>query len=80
MDPATGKMVSGNKTVYDPKVISDTTMLDDAWKAGQQGWEKYLQNPANVAFDVSEGGINFRVYINFDSGGNAFVGNVHPIK
>ena len=49
-------------------------------KAGQQGWEKYLQNPANRVFDISEGGVNFRVYINTDSRGNAFVGNVHPIN
>jgi hypothetical protein len=73
-------MVSGRKTVYDPKIISDKTMLDGAMKAGQQGWEKYLQNPANRVFDVSEGGTNFRVYINMDSRGNAFVGNVHPIN
>jgi filamentous hemagglutinin len=79
-DPVTGKTVSGRKTVYDPKVISDQTMLDDALKAGEQGWGKYLQDPTHKVFDVSEGGVNFRVYINTDSHGNAYVGNVHPIK
>lgn len=79
-DPARGKTVSGRKTVYDSRIISDKTMLEGAMKAGQQGWAKYLQNPASRVFDVSEGGINFRVYINTDSRGNAFVGNVHPIS
>jgi filamentous hemagglutinin len=41
---------------------------------------KVLQDPTHKVFDVSEGGVNFRVYINTDSHGNAYVGNVHPIK
>jgi hypothetical protein len=49
-------------------------------KAGETGWQQFLTNPAQRTFDVSHGGVNFRVYINTDKYGNNFVGNVHPIK
>jgi uncharacterized membrane protein YeaQ/YmgE (transglycosylase-associated protein family) len=80
INPATGKVVSGSKTVYDPAVFSDQTMLDNAQQAGQQAWKQYSQNPTDRVIDVSVGGVNFRSYINIDKNGNAFIGNVHPIK
>lgn len=73
-------MVSGSKTVYDPAVFSDQTMINNAQQAGQQAWAQYLQNPTAKVIDGSVGGVNFRSYINFDKNGNAFIGNVHPIK
>jgi len=79
-NPATGKVVSGSKTVYDPAVFSDQTMLNNAQQAGQQAWTQYLQNPTVKVIDGSVGGVNFRSYINVDKNGNAFIGNVHPIK
>ena len=79
-NPATGKVVSGSKTVYDPAVFSDQTMLNNAQQAGQQAWTQYLQNPTVKVIDSSVGGVNFRSYINVDKNGNAFIGNVHPIK
>jgi hypothetical protein len=79
-NPATGKVVSGSKTVYDPVVFSDQTMINNAQQAGQQAWTQYLQNPTVNVIDVSVGGVNFRSYINVDKNGNPFIGNVHPIK
>jgi hypothetical protein len=55
-------------------------MLDNAQQAGQQAWKQYSQNPTDRVIDVSVGGVNFRSYINIDKNGNAFIGNVHPIK
>jgi len=80
VNSATGKTVSGAKTVYDPAVFGDQTMLNYSMKAGETGWQQFLTNPAQRTFDVSHGGVNFRVYINTDKYGNNFVGNVHPIK
>ena len=79
-NPATGKVVSGSKTVYDPARFSDQTMVNNAQLAGQQAWTQYLQNPSVRIIDGTHGGVNFRSYINVDSNGNAFIGNVHPIK
>lgn len=76
-----GKAVTGSKTVYDPTVFSDQAMLDMSQSVGQRGYEMYLQNPTQTRFDLSQGGVNFRVYINFDPAtGAPYVGNVHPIK
>jgi filamentous hemagglutinin len=79
-NPATGKVVSGSKTVYDPAVFSDQTMINNAQQAGQQAWTQYLKNPTVKVIDGSVGGVNFRSYINVDKNGNAFISNVHPIK
>ncbi|WP_233424473.1 CdiA family toxin C-terminal domain-containing protein, partial [Paracidovorax citrulli] len=75
-----GKIITGSKTVYDPAVFSDQTMLDYSLSAGQQGWSRYLSNPTTPSFDVTHGGVNFRTYINVDQHGNPYIGNVHPIK
>lgn len=78
----TGKVVTGSKTVYDPAVYSDQTMLDMSQSVGQRAYETYMQNSGQgTRFDLSQGGVNFRAYINFDPvTGSPYVGNVHPIK
>lgn len=79
--PVSGKTIFGTKTVYDPAVFSDQTILDLSQQAGQNGFAKYLQDPLLQTFDSTHGGINFRTYINFDpKTGAPYVGNVHPIK
>ncbi len=78
--PTSGRTITGSKTVYDPAVFSDPTMLDYSLNAGQQGWTRYLTNPATTTLDVTHGGVNFRLYVNVDQYGNPFIGNVHPIK
>lgn len=75
-----GKTITGSKTVYDPAVFSDQTMLDYSLNAGQQGWSRYLANPTTTSFDVTHGGVNFRTYINVDQYGNPYIGKLHPIK
>ena len=79
-DSSTGKLVSGAKTCYDPQVYSDKTMLDLGQQAGSKGFQQYLSNPQQRVMDISQGGVKFRVYINFDKSGAAYVGNVHPVK
>ncbi|QOK81542.1 hypothetical protein HF906_04840 [Ralstonia solanacearum] len=78
---AAGKTVIGSKTVYDPAVYSDQAVLNMSQAVGQRGYQMYLQNPSQRMFDINEGGVNFRVYINTDpKSGLSYVGNVHPIK
>jgi hypothetical protein len=55
-------------------------MLDYALAAGQEGWTRYLANPAATSLDLTHGSVNFRVYVNNDKSGNPFVDNIHPIK
>lgn len=79
-NPETGKLAKGTKTAYDPAVHSDRSMLESAQKAGEKAFAKYKADPSSTKFDVSQDGINFRVYINFDKAtGAPVVGNVHPI-
>jgi len=80
MKSTSGKTISGRKTVYDPAVFSDQTMLDYALAAGQEGWTRYLANPAATSLDLTHGRVKFRVYVNNDKSGNPFVDNIHPIK
>lgn len=62
-------------------MYSDQTILNMGQAAGQQGYKLYLQNTSQTRFDLNQGNVNFRVYINFDpSTGAPYVGNVHPIK
>ena len=80
-NPVTGVDKSGQlKTVYDPAVHTDEAMLDASRRAGNTGWQEYLANPSQTSFDVEEGGIRFRVYINYNEKGVPYVGNVHPIQ
>ncbi|MDR5777784.1 MULTISPECIES: CdiA family toxin C-terminal domain-containing protein, partial [unclassified Caballeronia] len=78
---ANGKLVRGSKTVYEQLIFSDQTMLDMSQRVGQRGYEMYLKDPGTTRFDLSEGGVNFRAYINIDpKTGIPYVGNVHPIR
>jgi len=78
--PTSGKTITGSKTVYDPSVFSDQTMLNYSLNAGQEGWTRYVSSPSTTTFDVTHGGVNFRTYVNVDQYGNPYIGNVHPIK
>jgi hypothetical protein len=82
LDSSTGTRATASpKTVYDPAVISDQTILDAATRAGNQAWSIYTSTTGTkpLSYVVIESGIKFQVYINTDQG-NAYVGNVHPIK
>jgi hypothetical protein len=78
--PTSGKIITGSKTVYDPWVFSEQTMLDYSLNAGQGGWTRYLADPSTTSFDVTHGGVNFRTYINVYQYGNPYSGKFHPIK
>lgn len=78
---AKNKSVVGSKTVYDPRIYGDQKMLDMSQFVGQKGFERYLGDTSKTVFDISENGVNFRVYINIDPAtGAPYIGNVHPIK
>jgi hypothetical protein len=80
-NPATGTLKHGTKTVYDPAMHSDQSMLQLAQKAGEEAFGRYKADPSSTSINVTQDGINFRAYINFDSQtGAPYVGNVHPIK
>lgn len=75
-----GSVVTHSKTVYDPAVFSDATMLDLAQRAGDRAFADFQRNPAGpTSFDLVEDGVHLRVYINRLSDGTPYVGNVHPI-
>lgn len=79
-NPSTGKMAEGTKTVYDTALFSDEQILELAQRAGERAFNAHKTNPTQSSFDISEGGINFRAYINSDKAtGEPYVGNVHPI-
>ncbi len=41
----------------------------------------YMMDSSQTRFDLNEGGVNFRAYINIDpKTGVPYVGNVHPIR
>lgn len=75
------------KTVYDPKVYSDTKIADMAQEAASKGMLKYMQGgyrPGDV-LDIPVNGINFQVPIkdlNKTPGGSAslYVPSVYPGK
>jgi len=69
------------KTVYDPAVHSDQSILQSALKAGEEAFRRYKSNPSMRRFDVHQGGIKFRAHINFDNRtGAPYVGSVRPTK
>lgn len=75
-----GSIVTHSKTVYDPAVFSDASMLDLAQRAGDRAFADFMANPAGpTSFDLVEDGVHLRVYINRLSDGTPYVGNVHPI-
>lgn len=75
-----GKVQAGTKTVYDPAVYSDNYMMKAAQEAGAEAWKEYLKTPNKTFFDTTNGGLNFRSYINFDKNNTPYIGNVHPMK
>lgn len=77
----TGNQVVGTpKTVYDPKVYSDSKMLDLAKKAIDDVSRKLpTSGPPAPTYDVTVEGVNFRVYVAPGDGGYVFT-NVHPIR
>jgi len=80
-NPNTGKSVSGAKTTYDPAIYSDQKMLDMAQQAGKRAFEARKADPTKMTFDLNEGGVKFRIYINIDkTTGAPYFGNVHPIQ
>jgi hypothetical protein len=78
---AKGKYITGRKTVYDPSIYSDQKILDMSQNVGQKAFESYKSGNVQKFYDVTENGVNFRAYINFDPKTNTpYVGNVHPIN
>ena len=77
----TGRIKQHSKTVYDPAVHSDQSILQSALKAGEQGYIQHKAAPSLTRFEVKQDGINFRVHIKVDKRtGAAYVANVHPIR
>jgi len=77
----TGRIKENSKTVYDPAVHSDQSMLQSVLKAGETAFRQYKADPATTSFDVIQDGISFRAGINFDRHtGAPYVGNVYPIR
>jgi len=62
----TGKPLSGAKTTYDPAIYSHQKMLDMAQQAEKRAFEVRKADPTKITFDLNEGGVNFRIYINID--------------
>ena len=82
INPNTGLLKTGAKTVYDPSVYSDANFLDLAQQAGSDAFSRYIQDPSiGNAIDGEAGGVTFRSYINFaPETGAPYIGNVHPIN
>jgi hypothetical protein len=77
----TGRIKEHAKTVYDPSVRSDQSMLQSALKAGEKAFRQHKVDPSLTRFDVNQDGINFRAHIKVDKRtGAAYVANVHPIR
>ena len=69
------------KTVYDPAVHSDQSMLQSAQKAGEQAFSQYKADPSKTVFYVTQDGIKFQAYIRVDrQTGATYVANVHPVR
>jgi len=76
----TGRIKEHSKTVYDPAVHSDQSMLQWALKAGEEAFRRYKADPSKTVFDVKQDGMMFRAYIKIHRPtGAPYVANVHPI-
>jgi hypothetical protein len=89
-----GALKESTKTVYDPAVWPDKTMIEMSQLAGADSFKRYIQNPgaypgtfSSLPIDTSIGGVNFRTYIQLQKVDPLnpltwypYVGNVHPIK
>jgi len=80
-NPTSGILKHDAKTVYDPAVHSDQSMLQSALKAGEKAFSQYKADTSTRRFDVNQDGIKFRAHINFDRRTDApYVGSVRPMK
>ncbi|WP_052406297.1 contact-dependent inhibition toxin CdiA [Citrobacter sedlakii] len=62
------------KTIYDPKIFTDSKMLELGQQAAAKGYEAAMKQGLQ-AYDAQAGGVNFRVYIDKTTG---MVNNFHP--
>ena len=62
------------KTVYDPSVISNQTIVDLGQQAATSGYQQAVSSGAQ-AYNAEAGGIQFRVYIDPKTGN---ITNYHP--
>lgn len=62
------------KTIYDPKIYTDKVMLDLGQEAAVKGYRDAMLN-GQSAYDATAGGLNFRVYLDKNTGR---VTNFHP--
>ncbi|MBD2812590.1 hemagglutinin repeat-containing protein, partial [Xenorhabdus sp. Vera] len=69
-----GKNGPFKKTVYDPNIYTDQKMLELGQKAAASGYKEAISKGQRV-YDAKSGGIEFRVYLDLDSGR---VNNFHP--
>jgi hypothetical protein len=80
-NPTSRMLKHDAKTVYDPAVHSDQSMLQAALKVGEKAFSQYRSDPSMRRFDVTQDGIKFRAHINFDRRtGAPYVGSVRPMK
>jgi filamentous hemagglutinin len=68
------KMLTSHKTVYDPRVISDRSILDLGQQAASSGYENAIANGLK-AYNAEAGGISFRIYLDPKTG---LITNFHP--
>jgi len=69
------------KTVYDPAVHSDQSMLRLAQQAGAKAFSRHKADPSKTVFHVTQDGIKFQAYVRVDSQtGATYVANVHPVR
>jgi hypothetical protein len=79
-DPGTSLTFRATKTVYNPSIFSDDTILELGQKAAEQAWRLYKMDPTQRIIVIRTNTVNFKVYINIDpQTGEPFVGNVHPV-
>jgi len=76
--PGVFKIINGSKTVYDPKIISDSDMNKWAKAAGKDALEQYVLDQSATDFKTVVNGIKFQSYIRLING-IPVVDNVHPI-
>lgn len=62
------------KTIYDPKIFTDSKMLELGQQAAANGYEAAMKQGLQ-AYDAQAGGVSFRVYIDKTTG---MVNNFHP--
>lgn len=64
-----------SKTIYVPKIFTDSKMLELGQQVAAKGYEAAMKQGLQ-AYDAQAGGVNFRVYIDKTTG---MVNNFHPL-